>query len=235
MKVKHMVMHTWRWLPQMQYTKRLIDEGYLGRIYQAKFRFSFGFLHKQEYAWRIDADRANGALGDMGSHMIDMARFFLGDVARVSASLHSFVEHDGPEGRPLNPANDSALLLLDFVNGAHATIELSIINHLADEGGIAVSLFGENGTLHADLFFDKISYAVRGARREEEAIHPIEVPPEFVGGFKLDDLFAAYKTDAIGPRLFIDCILDAKTVEKTLQVIDAALESQRTGQRITIG
>ena len=240
--VKHMVMHTWRWLPQMQYIKHLLEEGYLGRAYQSKFRFSFGFMHKRDYAWRIDADRANGALGDMGSHMIDMARWFLGDVASVSATLRSFVEHDGVEGRPLNPANDSALLLLDFVDGPQASLELSMVNHLADSDGIAVTLYGENGTLDTDYYFNRIRYEVRGALREEQALHPLEMPAEFRRGFdQQDDMFAAFRTESIGPRLFIDRILENKAPApnfydgcKTQQVIDAALELQATGRRIAI-
>jgi len=41
------------------------------------------------YHWAYDAARAKGAANELGAHMIDVARWFLGDVARVSASMQS--------------------------------------------------------------------------------------------------------------------------------------------------
>ena len=40
---------------------------------------------KKEYQWRLDQKRANGALGDLGVHMIDLARWLVGDISQVSA------------------------------------------------------------------------------------------------------------------------------------------------------
>jgi predicted dehydrogenase len=51
--------------------------------------------------------------------MIDLARWFLGDVQRVSASLRTFAPRIGLNGHPMDTANDSAMLLLDFANGVH--------------------------------------------------------------------------------------------------------------------
>ncbi len=44
--------------------------------------------------------------------MIYWARFFVGDIVRLSAHLNTFVERPGPDGQTLDPANDSALLTI---------------------------------------------------------------------------------------------------------------------------
>ena len=239
--LKHMVLYTWRWLPQMQYIKDLLDDGYLGRAYQAHFRFAGSAWHKRDYVWRADADRANGILGDLGSHMIDLARWMLGDVASVSASLRTHIERDSADGGPLNPANDSAFVLLDLASGAQVVVEVSAVNHMAKEWRISVSLYGEKGTLHTNCFAEIFSPIVRGAKRDEDAIELLDIPLEYLHGVVEGDIVASYRTKSIGPRLFIDSLLADRSVEpnfydgyKNQLVIDAALESQAQGRRIAI-
>jgi predicted dehydrogenase len=74
MGVKHMIFFTWRWMPHVQYLRHLIDTEFVGRCFQCHFRFLGGWGRDGEYGWRFDRQRANGVLGDLGSHMIDFAR-----------------------------------------------------------------------------------------------------------------------------------------------------------------
>lgn len=239
--VKHMINFTWRWLPQVQYLKHLIREGQLGRPYQATFRFAFSPLHSPGYDRRVDADRSNGALSELGSHMIDMARFLLGDIAQVSASLTTQVEREGFNGRPLNPANDSSFVLVEFESGAHGVIHNSMVTHLANESGITFEVFCEKGTVCMDYFISTLDHSLKVAWRDEDAFHRLEIPPEFMGGYVNGNLLAAFHVDSIGPRRFIDAILDGKPVEMDFRdgyecqrVIDAALQSQRGRRSVAL-
>lgn len=99
-KVKHMVLFTWRWQPHHLYLKQLVDEGYVGGCYQAYFSFLGPFGRDGEYQWRFDSQRSNGVVSDLGAHRIDFARWYVGDVCRVSAHLSSFVERPDAGGRP---------------------------------------------------------------------------------------------------------------------------------------
>ena len=99
LKVKHMILFTWRWQPHFRYLKQLVDDGYLGRCYHADFRFLGGFGRQSEYSWRYDSHRSNGVVSDLGAHMIDFARWYIGDVAKVSAHLATFVDRPGADGR----------------------------------------------------------------------------------------------------------------------------------------
>ena len=83
--VKHMVLFTWRWMPHFQHLHDLVAGGYIGRWYEAHFDYRSGYARAPEYAWRFDRRRANGCLGDLGSHMIDFARWTVGEIVKVSA------------------------------------------------------------------------------------------------------------------------------------------------------
>ncbi|MCE7986279.1 MAG: gfo/Idh/MocA family oxidoreductase [Caldilinea sp. CFX5] len=85
--IKHMVFFTARWMPHYRYLHQLVSEGYIGRPYLFQIRYLGGFGRKGLYRWRFDAQRSNGMLGDLGSHMIDLAHWLVGDITRVSGKL----------------------------------------------------------------------------------------------------------------------------------------------------
>ena len=54
--------------------------------------------------------------------MIDLARWYVGDIAQVSGQLSSFIARPGLDGQPIDPANDAATVALQFANGAQGVI-----------------------------------------------------------------------------------------------------------------
>ena len=75
---KHMTFFTLRWLPPYRYLHQLIKQGYIGRCYHCHLRQEGGYGRDAEYGWRFDRQHGNGILGDLGSHLIDLARWNLG-------------------------------------------------------------------------------------------------------------------------------------------------------------
>ena len=243
-KLKTMVLFTYRFLPVFRYVHDLVQSGYIGRPYQAQFHMTAGFFRNDQYLWRMDQNRANGVLGDLGSHLIDLARWYLGDVAKVTASLGTFVERQGPEGQPLKPANDSASLLLEFSNGAQGVAQVSYVTHLADIGAkVNVTLYGEDGTLEGEFNFfgPTAGGVVHGARHNEENYQKLEVPDELYGDTDRTNILSVFTTQSVGSRAFIDAIYEDRPVSPTFydglkaqEVIDAALESHQTGKWMTL-
>jgi predicted dehydrogenase len=236
--VKHMVMYTWRWMPQHRYLKQLLDEGFVGRPYDCSVQYLGGYGRSGDYLWRFDGQRANGILGDAGSHTIQLARACLGNVISVSAHLGNYVT------RPSEPANDSALLMLEFEQGAHALLHMSAVAHMAGRAQeFLVRLHGEAGTLESDISFADFSQPVRGARHDEAEFKTLDLPAEFLYGTESGNPLGPFVAQGIGPRLLIDAILHDRPVPagfdlyegyKVQQVIDAALRSHETGQRVMI-
>lgn len=240
--VKHMVYHTWRWLPNYHYLKQLVNEGYLGQVHHASLRFIAGFGRANDYSWRFDGDRANGNLGDSGSHFIDLARWYIGEITSVSAMLPNFYEHQHEGGQPVTPVNDAALLNVTFAGGACASIQVSAAAYVAERNmEQEIILYGADGTLETQLYLAKPQYKIRGVRSDSEQFSDIEIPEAFLRGASDSNLVGVFLEQSIGARLFIDCILDDKIPEpnlydgyKTQQVIDAALESHRLERRVAI-
>jgi predicted dehydrogenase len=246
-RVKHMVNFTWRPVPAYQYMKELIDEGYLGRPYQCTLSFLADYGRSGEYNWRFDRRRAGGILGDLGSHMVDLARWLVGDVADVSALLGTFVRRPGPDGGALDPANDAATLALRFADGAQGTIQVSAVAHLGDRGmQQQVIVHGERGTLEAEFSFSR-GWELRGARSDEPQIRPLPIPERVVGPVDptqppLDQLIHRERTQSIGPRALVDAIVEDRPAApsfadgvKAQAVIEAALRSAETGCSAAIG
>ncbi len=229
--VKHMVLFTLRWLPPFIYVHDLIQSGYIGRLYHAQF--SFGGHYGGEYQWRLDGRRANGVLGDLGSHMIDLSRWFLGEIASVDARLDTFVTRPGAEDGATEPANDAASLLLGFDGGAQATVQVSAVAYTGDQlMDILVRLYGEAGTIEVEFSYGgpKAGGIVRGARAGEGGFRTFPEPDALWGDSRADPISLFYK-EPIGPRAFIDAIVEDQPATpnfydgfKAQEVVDAALE-----------
>jgi predicted dehydrogenase len=150
-RVRHMTFFTWRWMPHYRYMRELLDQGTIGQIYDCQFTFLMGFGRNHQYQWRYDRKRANGVVGDFGAHMFDLAHYLVGDISRVSAHLATHVQHEGLNDQTLDPANDSAMALIEFVNGVQGMVQLSTIARLHDPGlEQQITLHGDSGSLIAD-------------------------------------------------------------------------------------
>jgi len=95
------VAFNYRFVPAIQYAKNLIEAGELGELHHFRGRYLQDWLVDPEapWSWRNDEEMAgSGALGDLGAHTIDLARFLVGDIAEVSGNLRTFVDERPVEG-----------------------------------------------------------------------------------------------------------------------------------------
>jgi len=116
--------------PLLALAREMIGRGELGEI------TGFRGIHAEDYmadpaapfTWRLDAGGA-GVLGDLGSHIIGLARFLLGPILAVIADLDTVVKErpvarGSGERRPVT-VDDIARLTVRFARGAGGTIEAS--------------------------------------------------------------------------------------------------------------
>lgn len=241
--VKHMVFLTWRWMPHHRYLQHLVAEGYIGRCYQAFFRQWSPYGLEDGYGWRFDRQRSNGIVSDLGTHMIDMARWCLsginGEINRAQAHTAVHVARPGVDGAVLQPANDAAHIGLEFANGAQGLIQVSSVAYMGEPWVVEqITLSGSEGMLetHLCLGGDEEEMWIRGVRQGEPLLRKLAIPAEFLGGVNPTDPFEVLVKHPVGPRHFVDAILHDLPVSpsfydglKVQEIVDAAITSADAG------
>jgi predicted dehydrogenase len=128
--VAHMICHNYRRAPAVALAKRIIEEGRVGEVYHYRGTYLQDWIVDPKFprVWRLEKAKAgSGALGDIASHSIDLARYLVGEIAEVSGMLKTFVTErparaGSSEMAPVD-VDDAALALVRFENGAVGTIE----------------------------------------------------------------------------------------------------------------
>jgi predicted dehydrogenase len=133
--VYHMVIFNYRYLPAVQLARRIIADGRLGRIYHVRATFLQDWIVDPEFplVWRLRKEAAgSGSLGDLGAHLVDMARFLVGEFVDVSSATQTFVRD-----RPL-PDEEGGLSAFGSRSGERGVVTVDdavvFLAHL--EGGV---------------------------------------------------------------------------------------------------
>jgi predicted dehydrogenase len=126
--VKHMVAFNYRFVPAIVQAKKIIESGALGRIYhwRAVYLQEWGMDKQMPISWRFQKDIAgSGALGDLGAHIIDLARFLVGEPKSVMGYTQNWITErpDGSGGMTKSDVDDGFVAAMEFENGALGTVE----------------------------------------------------------------------------------------------------------------
>jgi predicted dehydrogenase len=231
--VRHMVTFTWREQPIFRYLKQLSEEGYVGRPLRASFGFFASWSYSRVYQWRQDGARANGVLGDLGSHMIDMATWLLGPIASLSAHAPRMIDRAGFDGATPKATNDTAHLTVEFTSGAQGLIDVSGLVRLgSSEPLITARIDGEEGSLdvHYELLGAHPAQRIVGQRTDGTDKQLLEVPEALMPELNPGDPMAPFSQQSAGVRRLVDAILGGFRPEPGFEagvavqrVIDAAL------------
>jgi predicted dehydrogenase len=184
--VVHMVNFSYRDWPVIQAVARLVHTGKLGEIRHVEASYLQAWLASKiwgdwrttpAWLWRLSSRHGSkGVLGDVGVHIVDFTTYPVGPVARVYCRLKAFDKaKDNRIGEYVLDANDSAVMTVEFANGALGTIHTTRWC-----GGHANRLFlkiaGTNGTVEIDSDRSKTAYKIssgkdldKGAWKEVES------------------------------------------------------------------
>jgi predicted dehydrogenase len=138
--------------PLLVLAREMVGGGELGEI------ISFRGIHAEDYMadpeiahnWRVDPRGGAGAIADLGSHIIGLARFLLGPISAVHADLETVVK-----SRPVRPGagerrkvevDDIARLTVRFARGCGGTMEANWIA-TGRKMQLAFELAGTRGSL----------------------------------------------------------------------------------------
>jgi len=243
-----MVPFTYRFMPTARYLKELIGQGYIGCPYHLNMRYYTGYARDGKYMWRFDlAESGSGVVGDLGTHWLYLADWFYGEIKAVTALLGYHVSRDPrPDGQPYQPADDSAVMMLEFENGARGVLHVSSLAYEQTPFGQThhMEFHGSGGTLYSFTDWDK-TQSVSGARDGEGAIHGLPIPDHIWGTARRDIVHHTYKDvfreHDFMARGFVSAIADNTSVEPSFRdgariqrYLEAALLSAQEGRRVEV-
>jgi predicted dehydrogenase len=146
-----MVNYVYRNWPAIHLAKDIINEGKIGDpvLFEGRFYQDYATDPALPYAWRHSRKVAgSGALGDIGSHILDIACHLMGPIARVSARTTRLMPtRPDASGKPVNvDVDDLAVILAEFSSGATGTIGAgwAMPGHKTD---ISFDIVGTKGAL----------------------------------------------------------------------------------------
>jgi predicted dehydrogenase len=183
-----MVGFNYRRVPALALARRLVEEGRIGALRHLRAVYLQDWLVDPEapMTWRMQAERAgSGALGDLGAHIVDLARYLTGDeITGVSALSATFTGNrplaDG-SGTGTVTVDDAVVFTARLAGGALASFEATRCA-AGRKNALRIELNGSAGSLVFDLerlneleFYDGTERGeVAGFRRilVTEAGHP---------------------------------------------------------------
>ena len=130
--VKSQMTFNFRFFPAISRAKQLMDAGFVGRVFSFRGRyFRSSYIDPQKpLSWRLRKDiSGGGALFDLGSHILDILYFLLGDFDRVQATLDTLIKErpvaKGASEKGAVDVDDIALMQLRMANGTLGNVEIS--------------------------------------------------------------------------------------------------------------
>jgi predicted dehydrogenase len=151
--VKNQLNFNFRFYPAVARARQLIEEGFLGRI------FSFrGCFYRSSYinpdkplSWRLSKDVAGGgALFDLGSHVLDLIYYLLGEFGSVQATADTLIKERpvAPGSKEKGPVDvdDIVLMQVRLADSTLGSVEISRMGTGATND-MKVEIYGEMGAV----------------------------------------------------------------------------------------
>jgi predicted dehydrogenase len=232
--VVHMVAFNYRRTPAVSLAKKLIEEGSIGRVlnFRGTYLQDWSADPNSPLSWRFKKSIAgSGALGDIGTHVIDLARYLVGEIAQVNALMSTFITErplqsggadslgtvrggDGPKG-PVD-VDDEVMTMLRFQNGAVGSLEATRNAH-GRNNYITFEIHGTEGS----IFFnyerrDELQVAFASDPGDRRGFRTIYTGPAHPNGgalWPIPALGIGYgETKIIEAHDFLKAVVDGGTV-----------------------
>lgn len=180
-----MICFSYRFIPAVRFARWILEKGELGDVVNIYVQYlkSSAFMDGRRLEWRFEKNKAgSGVLGDLGSHLIDMTRFLVGEVKGVFSQTGIVVKK-----RPrLNSdsladveTDDYCHFLAKLDCGASGTFSVSRCA-IGNANSIRFEVYGTKGALAFDLNnHDTLGVCIGDIDRITEGMHTIRVPKKY--------------------------------------------------------
>jgi predicted dehydrogenase len=264
-KVVHMVCHNYRRIPAIAQAKKMIQDGAIGDVFHYHARYSQDWIVDPEFplVWRLQKGiSGSGAHGDINAHIIDLARYLVGEFKEVCGLMHTFIKErplldESGKGQGLTAkgsrtmgrvtVDDAALFIGRFKNGALANLEATRFA-LGRKNHIEIEINGSKGSLHFDFedmnrlkFFDNTQPGDRQGFSDILVTQPGGAHP-YVGNWWPPGHIIGYEHTFVHTVAdFVNACVGGKAIQPTFEdglanqrVLEAVEESAKTRQWVKV-
>ncbi len=156
-RVKHMVNFNYRRIPAVLLARSLVQDGRLGRIchFKASYRQDWAADPDVPFLWRFDRKLAGaGSVADKGSHIIDLARYLVGEIVEVASASDIYIKErdslDHSSCKREVTTDDAAFFMARFAGGALGAFQTSRIA-AGYKNALQFEISGSGGSLRFNL------------------------------------------------------------------------------------
>ena len=261
-KVRHMINFNYRRVPAIGLAKQLIDAGEIGEVRHFRGTYLQDWINDPEFPmnWRLRKKVAgSGAHGDLNAHMVDMARFLVGDIREVVGMSKTFIKERPAEGASTGltavaaegtekvDIDDCTMFLAKFKDGALGTFEATRLapgrknfNRFEINGSLGSLVFCFEQMNELQFYSTKDKAGCQGFRTilATEATHPYVAawwPPGHIIGYEHGFVHAVYDfCEAVGKGKGVKP--DFQDGAQCVAVLDAVMDSvkSKTWERVPV-
>lgn len=222
-----MVHENFRWQSPLMAVKDMLASGRIGRPFWARLSFRSGYDVYAGQPYLAKGERF--IVEDLGVHVLDVARFLFGDVARMTARLQRV--------NPDIAGEDVATMLLDHQSGVTSVVDCSYASKLAEElfPQTLVEIDADAGSLRLQPGYRLI---VTGKGGESEVI---DLSPPLLS-WASRPWHNVQESVLLIQKHWVDCLRQGKTPAtsghdnlKTLALVESAYLSASGGTAIEPG
>lgn len=221
-RIAHIVAFSYRYKAAARFARKLIRDGQLGEIRHVNCQYfqQWALDGDLELIWRFRRSRSgSGTLADLGSHMLDLVRFLVGDISEVCAHAGTFTPYrtDPADGLPRAVDVDDFCHVMGMLPGG-VPVTMATTRYAIGRGNWQrVEVYGTKGGLVYGLEEDDfLEICLGSVSARSKDYHRIAVPDEcrsdqmqafFDTVRGRDDGLSATMNDGLANQRLLDAIL----------------------------
>jgi predicted dehydrogenase len=262
--VTHYINHNYRRTPAVRLAKRLIDEGRIGRIFHWRGSYLQSWIVDPNFplTWHLQKEYAgSGPQGDLNSHSVDLARYLVGDIRKVNCMTAQFVKERplpdeaesgtfsgkvSGDARGKVTVEDAAFMTVEFGNGALGSFQATRFAP-GRKNYNYFEIYGSKGSILFDLErMNELEFFSNDDPAHAQGFRTILATEgdqhEYVGAWWPPGHIIGYEHGFVHAVVDFVKAIETKTPVapnfrdgwKELEVLEAGLESAKTGKAIEL-
>ncbi len=152
-RIKSQLTFNFRFYPAITRAKQLMEAGFVGKVFSFRGRYyrSSYINPDKPLSWRLRKEvSGGGALFDLGSHILDILSYLLGDFGAVQATLDTLIKERpvaaGATAKGSVDVDDIALMHLRMADDTLGLVEVSRMG-TGGPNDLQFEIFGDKGAI----------------------------------------------------------------------------------------